>query len=282
METFAYRRWSPSKSRLHVEFPSELLFGLAEAEPSGILYGARSGNDIRILSLNAPQGGELTKVGVFVARIRGEVFLTETDLAYFKEHENPDVQVALVVAGDRAGFFVREPDGSIQTVRSHEEFSIAPEAAPPVAAVLRGERRAPRLLGEPMWKLARGWKGVGLALLAALPLAALAMIPQSVDKTPLALEVHEMDGQLRISWEPGRNAVLGIKDGDCRLATPVSTNQSSLTYLPRGPQVEVSLVTVDAANHPRRASAFFISSKPDRSSLPAHSSPLVPVKRGRP
>jgi hypothetical protein len=133
-----------------------------------------------------------------------------------------------------------------------------------------------------MWQLARGWKGVGLALLGALPIAALAMIPQSVDKTPLALEVHEMNGQLRITWAPGQNAVLGIKDGDRRLATPVYMNQSSLTYSPQSPQIEVSLVTVDAANRPRRASAFFISSKPDRSSLPAHSSQRVPTKRVRP
>ena len=232
-------------------------------------------------------GDTLTEVGVFVARIRGEVFLTEGDLAYFKEHENTDVQVALVVAGDRAGFFVREPDGSIQTVRSHEEFSVAPEAAPPAAVVLRGASRAPRLSGKPMWRLARGWKGVGLALLAALPIAALAMIPQSalpqsLEKTPLALEVHEVDGQLRITWVPGQTAVLGIKDGDHRLATPVNANQSSLTYAPQSSQVEVSLVTVDAANHPRRARAFFISSKPARSSEPTHSSPRASTKRKRP
>ena len=90
-------------------------------------------------------------MGVFFSRIRGEVFLTETDLAFFNEHQS---EVALVVAGDRAGFFVREADGSIQTVRSHEEFSIA---RPPVCDRSEVESRrsmAAEFAGRRRWP---GW-----------------------------------------------------------------------------------------------------------------------------
>src|SRR5580658_2689279 len=124
MHSVDYRLWCPDASRFRVEFPAELVRGLKSAQASGVLYGSRRGRLIWVWDMGAASGEkrgseDREKVGVFVARIRGEVFLTETDLAFFHEQQS---EIALVVAGDRAGFFVREADGSIQTVRSHEEF----------------------------------------------------------------------------------------------------------------------------------------------------------------
>ena len=51
----------------------------------------------------------------------GEVFLTEKDLE-FAEWNGADV--ALVLAAEQGGFFVREADGSILAIRSHQEFAV--------------------------------------------------------------------------------------------------------------------------------------------------------------
>ena len=247
MQTVEYEIWGPEASPLRVEFPAELIRELGMEEASGVLYGSRHGREIRVFTAEAPENEEQEKVGVFVSRIRGEVFLTETDLAFFKQHQS---EVALVVAGDRAGFFVCEADGSIQTVRSHEEFSIE---RPQMAAIPKespARTRVPAL--------------AGLVALAMLPIAALAVFPQRTGHTgqpaPSALEVREIGGQLRISWKPGRNAVLAIDDGGRKLAIPVYANQSNVTYASRGSEVEVSLVTLDPANQPRRESALYIAS----------------------
>jgi hypothetical protein len=86
------------------------------------------------------------------------------------------------------------------------------------------------------------------------------VFPQRAADKPLDLRVRETSGQLRISWKPGKSAVLAIDDDGKKLAIPVYANQSNVTYAPRGSQVEVSLVTVDAENHPRRESALYIAS----------------------
>lgn len=256
MRTIEYRRWSPPASRLRVEFPADLLLELGWAETSGILYGSRKGVDIRIAALQKPQDGQQVKVGVFFSRIRGEVFLTEEDLASFKE---PGNELALVVAGERAGFFVRERDGSIQTVRSHEEFAAAPRRpAGPIAAAPT-PRRVSRM---------QMWAATVFVALAALPIAglAVAVLPQRTaqagqEPAPSALTLSESGGQLRISWKPGRSAVLVIDDGGRRRSLLVYPNQSNVTYVPRGSEVEVNLVTVDAASQPLRESALYISSR---------------------
>ena len=50
-----------------------------------------------------------------------------------------------------------------------------------------------------------------------LPIAALAVLPQRAVPPRHRLQVRETDGQLRISWKPGRNAVLAIDDGGTKL-----------------------------------------------------------------
>jgi hypothetical protein len=223
MRRIEYLRWEPAKSPLTVELPRDLLLQLGWSDSRGVLYGSRRGEEVRIASLESRTDEEQEKIGVFASRIRGEVFLTDGDLAFLNRER---VDLALVVAGRRAGFFVRERGGSIQTVRSHEEFSVVPAA--PLAPL-------------PLIKPRRKWAPAGALALAALPLAALAMFPQRAAQTPGSIEVRELEHQLRISWAPEQNAVLRIDDGGATIETPVRTGQSSVTYAPRSGEVEVTL-----------------------------------------
>jgi hypothetical protein len=227
MQSLRYRLWSPPASPLRIEFPSDLAQSLCpepdQLETSGALYGVRHGRDVHIVA--ARQGEALEKIGIFIARARGEVFLTEANLNLFEKHQ---ATVALVRAGPKAGFFVREPNGSIQTVRSHQEFSIE-DAAP--AQVQVGQRHAlpsSRSI-NPAWTAAACF---------ALTLPLLAFFrPASAP----GLQVRERSGQLQISWEPGQSALLEINDGARRVAVPVFANQSNLTYARSSAQVDVIL-----------------------------------------
>jgi hypothetical protein len=264
MQTVEYRRWAPPASPVSVEFPADLFLELGWSERSGALYGSRRGREVR-LTVCGPQTdeekadeekeksgeeeekSEQEKVGVFISRIRGEVFLTEGDLAFLDERR---AGLALVVAGDRAGFFVRETDGAIQTVRSHEEFSVprAGKANPPATA-----ERSPRRARISLRTVAK-W-ALPVLVLAMVALAALARLPAA--QTPRSVALHEVEHQLRISWEPAQTAVLTIYDGAGRVSIPVYANQSTATYAMRGPEVDVSLVSMDPPDRGRRVSAHY-------------------------
>jgi hypothetical protein len=241
MQTLPYRRWSPPASPLRIEFPEELarkLWPEPDAlEISGKLYGVRYGAEVHVMAAQAGHAREV--IGIFVARVRGEVFLTESNLALFERNQ---ATIALVRAGNRAGFFVREPNGSIQTVRSHEEFSIE-EPAPPVIT----SKPSQSGIRKPSWAPAACF---------ALTLPLLAFFRPA---PAFGLKVHENAGQLQISWQPGQPALLEIQDGERRVAVPVFANQSNLTYTRNGAQVDVSLTREDGTAHPPSASARFVA-----------------------
>src|SRR5437667_11934676 len=118
MVTVHYRRWCPPKSPLRIEFCAELLDDVRRGgvrsslfhpeinQSSGLLFGLRQRDDIRILSARGDVGQ--APLGIFVCRTRGEVFLTDDDLANFEKHQGV---LALVVAGNQAGLLAREPAG---------------------------------------------------------------------------------------------------------------------------------------------------------------------------
>jgi hypothetical protein len=231
MRSIEYLGWEPSKSPLSIELLADLLLQLGWSDSRGILYGSRKGREVRIASLDTRQDEEQEKVGVFVSRIRGEVFLTESDLAFLNRAR---LDLALVVAGRRAGFFVREPGGSIQTVHSHEEFSAAKEPAPAPAPTKESADSK------------RGRKWVPVVAFAGLPLAAFAVLPQRAAQAPPSIEIRQLGGseagaQLLISWMPAENAVLRIDDGGALVSIPVHSDQSTVTYAARGGPVEVTL-----------------------------------------
>lgn len=251
MRRIQYRQWCPDQSPLRIEVAENLLRELrpkpGTLETQGVLYGQRHQEEIRLLSAEPRPG--LTALGIFVCRERGEVFLTESNLESIEQRQ---ALLALVVAGNRAGFFVHAADGTIQTVRSHEEFSIV---EPPKPASL--PKPPPASLRKWNWAVA-GW----LAL-AALPVAALAYLrpafPQKIPTT--ALDVREVDGQLLIYWKSGEAAILEIQDGLDHTSIPVFPDQSRATYLRRSGEVEISLVRLEHRGA-RRESTRFLGAAP--------------------
>jgi hypothetical protein len=207
---------------LRIEYSNALLnivrAHAIENNASGLLFGKRRDGvvhltDVRTCGDPLPPG--LETVGIFAARPRGEVFLTESDLKRFK---GTDSAVALVVAGTRAGFFVHEPDGSLRSIKSHREIPIAKVGASP-----------------------KHWLWPAIAMLA-LPLLA---IPGWRPRPPPGLAVVADAGQLRISWKRGAVAgpggILEIRDGAASIVIPVSSILASATYRPRTGDVRIRL-----------------------------------------
>jgi hypothetical protein len=263
MRGIEYQCWAPLASPLSVEFPAELLLELGWSDMCGVMYGSRRGSEVRVtaLALNRDTSGEgLEKVGVFVSRIRGEVFLTEDDLAFLEEQGS---DLALVVVEKRAGFFVREANGSIQTVRSHEEFSAGETSlairAPENAVQPRAAHKRPRR-GVPAGAIAMGlFPVVALAAVAVFPPHVVA--PRSIEVSQI--EVDQIGRQVRIFWAPPQDAILTIEDAGSRVSIPVYADQTSLTYAPKGEEIDLGLAGVDGLSRFRRVSRHY-SLKPER------------------
>ena len=163
-----FRVWFPPQSPVRIEYSRELLRLLLPRQDgeysSGVLYGARTARALRVISAR-PRAG-LEPIGIFAARWCGEVFLTEPDILRLEnldeELESVD-SIALVIAGGHGGFFVREPNGSMQTIQSYQEFPIrAPSLQPARAAKLFGfatqATRVKLVNFAKSWKLTNPWK----------------------------------------------------------------------------------------------------------------------------
>ncbi len=148
--------WAPPRSPLRIDYSTELLHELLRASDSGDacgpLFGMRNGNFVWILAAHRLAGA--APVGIFVARARGEVFLTESDLAFL---EAQGADLALAVAGGKGGFFVRERDGSIQTIQSYEEFWLPCAQATSSGAARRLLQNAGPAIGSTKNWLRRVW-----------------------------------------------------------------------------------------------------------------------------
>ena len=283
MVTVQYRRWCPPQSSLRIEFPPELLhdvrlegahsprrlplrwiprFNRAVNQSSGLLFGVRHDDEVRVLTTRASDG--LSPVGTFVCRTRGEVFLTDDDLANFESHQG---LLALVVAGGRAGFFVRQTDGTVQAIRSHEEFRMADAASRPAA-----ETNAAAELPAPpprRWSRVRlAWKRVAAcAALLVVPAGAFAYLRPFLPYRPIALAIREEAGQLVIGWNEGSLAEgsrLEIQDGSERTILMLPANASSATYGPQGDDVEVRLSTDTRMGGAHWEAARFVAKAPRR------------------
>ena len=281
MVTVHYRRWCPPQSPLRIEFPPELLHEVRQegAQPerglplrwiprfnrvvnqsSGLLFGVRREDEVRVLAARADEHPDgLTPVGTFVCRERGEVFLTDEDLACFEKHQGV---LALVVAGGRAGFFVREPDGSVQAIRSHEEFKVADAATGPVSEGIAAadEFAAPAPRGWQSWKRVAACAG-----LLAVPAGAFAYLLPRLPSLPIALAVREEAGQLVIGWNARaleENSRLEIEDGSERTILMLPADTSSATYGLQGRDVEVRLSTDSPVGGAHWEAARFVNKTP--------------------
>ncbi|HXP83335.1 MAG TPA: hypothetical protein VN841_01365 [Bryobacteraceae bacterium] len=289
MQSLHYQRWNPPNSPVRIEFPHQLVGEIARdsrGETRGSLYGLLLGGEIRVLAARtegdaAPARARkrdeqlvgLEKIGTFVRRARGEVFLAEPDLERF---EGQRAAVALVIAGDRAGFFVRQADGSIQSIRSHEEFSLtAADGAPvtPQAAPARQATGAPANIAHPgpsapsrsapkpgaaqpataaprSESKALTWPRAA-TLCLAIPLAGLFYF-RPPSPPPIELRLKPAGDTVAISWNPAaaaRGGGLEIRDGAAGAKLDLRPGQSSLSYAPHGGRLEVRL-TADSGDGP--------------------------------
>ena len=127
-------------------------------EVGGVLYGTREGRSIRILAMRPiacehargpafllsdkdrialnqqlltdgqdPHLQGLISVGWFLSHTRSEIMLSDSDMEIYSLFFTAPWQVTLVIrpgrGGMRAGFFVREADGSVGTESSYLEFN---------------------------------------------------------------------------------------------------------------------------------------------------------------
>lgn len=281
MVTVHYRRWCPPQSPLRIEFPPELLHDIrlegAPAErrlplrwiprlnrvvnqSSGVLFGVRHEDEVRILTVEAAEG--LAPVGTFVCRERGEVFLTDDDLANFEKHQG---LLALVVAGGRAGFFVRDAGGNVQAIRSYEEFKVAHAASRPAGGGIEAADELPRPAPR-WWRTPQTLKRIGAgAAFLAIPAGAFAYLRPQLPRLPIALAIREEAGQLVIGWNAGTLANGGrleIQDGSERTILMLPADASSATYGRQGDDVEVRLSTDTRIGGAHWEAARFVAKMP--------------------
>jgi hypothetical protein len=253
MRTVLYRRWAPPASPCRIEFPPDLLHhirtGSISPQDRGLLFGRRLGRDFYILAAaRAPrqddgrlQGLEL--LGTYALRPRGEVFLTDHDLEHLQAAGG---SVALVIAGSRAGFFPREDDGSVQAVRSYEEFTLAEAAPQPEPRAAPAAVAWPRLWRHPALAPIAAWKWALAAILVlAAPVAVRRFLAEHARQPPVELSLREWNGQLVIRWDTTvvseRGARLEINDAGNRTVLHVSRETSGATYTLHSGDVEVRL-----------------------------------------
>jgi hypothetical protein len=197
-------------------------------EVGGVLYGTRDGRTVRVLAMRPiacehargpgflfsdkdrialneqlvrdkedPQLQELISVGWFLSHTRSEIALTESDLEIYSIFFPAPWQVTLVIrpgrAGSmRAGYFVREADGTVRGERSYLEFNFPDRLAgvlehPPDRST---RDRAPRENAErrpPPVHRAESVGAAGASSAAAAPALARRespVMPQPVDPGP--------------------------------------------------------------------------------------------------
>ncbi|MEQ1948224.1 MAG: hypothetical protein ABL995_13605 [Bryobacteraceae bacterium] len=196
-------------------------------------------------------------VGWFCSHTRGEINLTPTDIELYAEMFPEPWQVAMVLKPGRmnairAGFFVREADGTVFAEKSYQEFNLPDRA--PAAPRERGERRplsyenlpVPRALQQvgngyeapadaplsydapafgqydtsvpqpyPERRKSRQWMWVAAVVIAvagAAPFGLRYFAPQ-MNREPIGLNVLERDGQLQVQWSHTSRTVLDASSG---------------------------------------------------------------------
>ena len=200
-------------------------------------------------------------IGWYQSHTRSDVFLSEKELHFYQRYFPEMWQVALVLRPNRfgpvrAGFFFREPDGSVQAASSRDEFDIEPVPAKPVERLLEDGAAAETtpvpvppapVVSRPRRRWA--WIATPIAVTLAAVLLWNIRTPAPADLTLRALD---MGGQLRIDWnhasrviQQSRSGAIEIEDGTYKVHNELSQEDlrsGSITYLRNTGHVQVSLV----------------------------------------
>jgi hypothetical protein len=250
--------WFPVAGEASFEYAPELFDDIPtepfQAEVRGVLYGLRRGSVVRVITAR-PDSQEmdsrlagLEKIGVFAIRSRGRIFLTESDQHRLQALEAG--MIALVVDRAQANLFLKEANGSHQpaTVRSQ----VPDSAANPLPAAPSRNRLFSRSKRVGAWfALAAG--------LTAIPVLARPMWHRG--RPPLALNVRETAGQLRIAWTPDAlagPATLEIYDGAEHRTLSIPPALSNVTYARRSNEVQIRFLTGDGTE-----SARYVGTEPE-------------------
>jgi proteasome lid subunit RPN8/RPN11 len=272
-------------------------------EVGGVLYGTRDGRTIRVMAMRPiacehargpgfvfsdkdrvalneqlvrdkddPHLEGLLAVGWFLSHTRSEITLSDSDLEIYSIFFPAPWQVTMVVrpgrAGSmRAGFFVREADGTVKHERSYLEFNFPDRLAgildrPPEGARReRPERRnpsyyrespAPAVPPEPVVLSGRDmptlfqqsggpvdspaphkrkwlWLAVWFAVVMVGAIVGLRYWMLGSTAEPISLAVVEREGQLQIEWNRNAKPVVSAVRGSLAIVDGAESKTMRLT-----------------------------------------------------
>ena len=271
---FGVRDNDAVKVLAHKELASEYVFG-----PSFTL----SENDRQALEkiLVSPNSDSqlsgMQAVGWYQSHTRSEILLSEEELRFYQQYFPEPWQIALLLHPHRfdpvrAGFFYREPDGSVHSASSRHEFEIEAAATRPVIRVpedrATADRQPPTPASTPepqqeqqappppappaVSRNPRGrWAWVAAVIAVALA-GVLFFNARSHAAADLSLRALDVGGQLRIDWnhgariiQQGQSGAIEIEDGSFKVHNELSREDlrsGSVTYLRTTGHVQVSLM----------------------------------------
>lgn len=264
-------------------------------EVGGLLYGTREGRTVRIMAMRPincehsrgpafqlsnsdrealeeqiehggedPRLADLICLGWFVSHTRSEILLNESDLELYEKYFSAPWQVTLVIrpgrgGSMRAGFFVREHDGTVRGESSYLEFNFPDRLAGVLERAPRSDRPAanrphtvyfresgavaparrenvpatqlpgPQLLPAPppksKWPWLTAW-GAGVVVAAVLAARYFMMTPAA---EPVELSVIERNGALQIEWNRTAKAVASAVRGSLMITDGQTPHTVALT-----------------------------------------------------
>jgi proteasome lid subunit RPN8/RPN11 len=249
-----------SKGRLEIEdyvaLDCEHAFG-----PSFALSPRDQDKLAELLASAERNPDRLKPVGWYHSHTRSEIFFSEADQDLHNRYFPEPWQVALVLKPHtfhptRAGFFFREPDGSIHGTASYQEFALEPLPVRPVPAAV-----APAMESAPSVRLRRGPDPGGPVITVQAEAAAQEPAPPA----EAASEAQAGDPQLPgfLTTFAGREShrfatVLAIAIG---LAVAVAGYQTRHLWLPAlsaavrtAPELSIGLIAKDSMTASCRSS----------------------------
>src|SRR5579883_2978017 len=211
-------------------------------------------------------------LGWFLSHTRSEIVLSDSDLEIYNHYFGAPWQVTLVVrpgrAGHvRAGFFVRENDGSVQSAQSYQEFNFPdrlagvldrpraqrpaterreridpgrvesaatapplppPRELPPLSTAL--EEEGPLLLPlNPPKRMRWWWLLAWAVVVGALGFGGYRYLNATSAPEPIGLTVSEHDGELQIAWNHQARPVTGAAHGSLAIVDGKQTRDIPLS-----------------------------------------------------
>ena len=278
-------------------------------EMGGVLFGTREENRIRVSAWRAvecqhakgpsfqlseddrrglgellqtaktdPQLSSLESVGWFVSHTRDGITLRDVDVRVFDSFFPRSWQITLVLQPSkdgsmRAGFFFREPDGTVNAHASLREFSLEPASAPTAPAIVTAT--APIPVPKPARKASRRdsssrlWIWI-LALVMAPIVGWIVMHRPATSKVPASFSFQIVDTgtDIRLQWDKNsgviRDAVRGmldIKDSGSIIQLPLEGERlrdGSFTYTRKSGDLEILMTVYPVNGLPVQESARFV------------------------